>query len=62
MLRRIERGVDTDVVLLSIYWRKPADASATRPLQELCRDLVFCAQKVGQGLELDIERCRRKLD
>ena len=56
MLRRIERDADIDVVLLSIYWHKPADASATHPLKDLCRDLVFCAQKVGQGLKLDIER------
>ena len=61
-LRRIERGVDIDAVLLSMCWRKPADASATHPLKDLCRDLVFCAQKVGHGLELDIERFKRKVD
>ena len=44
VIRRIERDVDIDAVLLSIYWRKPADASATHPLKDLCRDLAFCAQ------------------
>ena len=49
-------------MLLSIYWHKPADASTKRPLKYLCRDLAFCAQEVGHGLELDIEQFNRKLD
>ena len=62
MLRRIVHDADIDAVLLSIYWHKPANASATRPLKDLCHDLVFCAQKVEHGLELDIERFKRKVD
>ena len=62
MLRRIERGADIDDVLLSIYWHKPADTSATHPLKDLCRDVVVCAQNVGHGLELVIERFKRKVD
>ena len=61
MLRRVERDADIDVVMLSLYWHKPADGQE-HPLKNLCRDLIFCAQKVGQGLELDIERFKRKQD
>ena len=45
MLRRIERDAGIDAVLLPIYWHRPADASATHTLNDLCRDLVFCAPK-----------------
>ena len=62
MLRRVERDADIDVVLLSIYWHRPSDANQEHPLKNLCRDLVFCAEKVGQGLDLDVERFKRKQD
>ena len=61
MLRRIERDADVDAVLLPIYWHKPADASAAHPLKDLCRDLFFCAQRVGHGLDLETERFKRKV-
>ena len=53
---------DIDAVMFSIYWRKPADSSATHPLKDLCLGVVFCAHKVGHVLELDIERFTRKVD
>ena len=56
MVRQKERDADIDVVLLSINWHKPADASTTNPVTYLRRDLVFSAQKVGEGLDLGIER------
>ena len=62
MIRRIERDIAIDAVLLSIYWHRPADASATRPLKDLCRDSVLCAKTVGNGLNLDIERFNHKVD
>ena len=31
-------------------------------MKNLCRDLVFSAQQVGTGLELDIERFKRRQD
>ncbi len=36
--------------------------STAHPLKDLARDVVFCARKVGAGLELDIERFKRKRD
>ena len=35
---------------------------AAHPLNNLCRDLVFSAQEVGSGLDLDIERFKRTQD
>ena len=61
-LRRVERDAEIDVVLMSIYWHMPSDASQTHPLKDLARDLEFSAQRVGHGLELDIERFKRKMD
>ena len=60
-LRRVERDAEIDVVLLSLYWHKP-EQNAEHPLKNLCRDLVFSAQQVGTGLELDIERFKRRQD
>ena len=47
MLLRIERDADIDAALLSICWRKLADAAATHPLKDLCRDLVCVHRKSG---------------
>ena len=55
-LRRVERDADIDVVILSIYWHRPAKENEEHPLKDFCRDVIFSAQRVGQGLELDIDR------
>ena len=60
-LKRVERDADIDVLCLSIWWHKPA-SQGPHPLTDLCRDLVFCAQRVGQGLELEVERFKRMQD
>ena len=60
-LRRVERDADIDVVCLSLYWHRPLD-TAEHPLKEMCRDIVFSAQRVGQGLELEIERFKGLMD
>lgn len=62
MLRRVERDADIDVVCLSLYWHKPGIDAAEHPLKEMCRDIVFSAQRVGQGLDLEIERFKRTQD
>ena len=60
-LRRVEMDAEIDVVLVSMYWHRPSTESSPHPLKDLTRDVVFCAQKVGAGLELDIERFKRKV-
>ena len=62
MLRRVDVDASIDVVCLSIYWHKPQNDADEHPLNNLCRDLVFSAQRVGQGIELDIERFKRRVD
>ena len=62
MLRRVERDAEIGAVLLSIYYHRPADASQVHPLKNLARDLVFSAQRVGHGLDLEVERFKRKQD
>ena len=62
MLRRVDLDATIDVVCLSLYWHKPKNPDAEHPLKNLCRDLVFCAQKVGQGVDLDVERFKRRYD
>ena len=61
-LRRVEDDVGIDVVCLSLYWHRPMASGEEHPLKNLCRDLVFSAERVGQGLDLDIERFKRKVD
>eukprot|EP00974_Lingulodinium_polyedra_P068135 6597550-Lingulodinium_polyedra.AAC.1 len=60
MLRRVDHGVLIDVVRLSIYWHEPATANDQHPLNNCCRDLVFSAQRVRQGLDLDVELFKRR--
>ena len=62
MLRRVDVDAAIDVVCLSIYWHKPQNNKDEHPLKNLCRDLVFSAQRVGQGLDLDVERFKRRVD
>ena len=61
-LRRVERDAEIDVVLMSIYWHRPSDTSHPHPFKVAARDIVFSAQRVGVGLDLDIERFKRKQD
>ena len=58
-LQRVERDADLDVVCLSIWWHRPGDEGAQHPLKDMCRDLVFNAQAVGQGLDLEGEDAAR---
>ena len=60
-LRRVDGGAAIDVVCLSLFWHKPS-GNSEHPLRNLCRDLIFCATRVGQGLELEVERSKRKAD
>ena len=62
VLRRVESDAAIDVVCLSIYWHMPTHGTEEHPLKNLCRDLVFSAQRVGQGLDLQLERFKRKVD
>ena len=48
-LQRVERDADIDVVILSIYWHRPAKENEEHPLKDSCRDVIFSAQKVGKG-------------
>ena len=57
-LQRVERDADFDMLCLSIWWHKPSD-DAAHHLKDMCRDLAICAQKVGQELELEVERFKR---
>ena len=43
-LRRVERDADIDVVVLSIYWHRPAKENEEHPLKDSCRDVIFSAQ------------------
>ena len=61
-LRRVDVDAAIDVVCLSIYWHKPENDEEEHPLRNLCRDLIFSAQRVGQGLELEIDRFKRRVD
>ena len=61
-LQRLERDADVDVMLLSIYWHKPTEAGAQHPLMHMCQDIVFHAESVPPGLELEIERFKRMAD
>ena len=60
-LRRVDGDPAIDVVCLSLFWHKVSDES-DHPLRNLCRDLIFCAARVGQGMELEVERFKRKVD
>ena len=62
VLRRVDGDAAIDVVCLSIFWHKPANDSAEHPLKSLCRDLIFSATRVGQGIDLEVERFKRKVD
>eukprot|EP00974_Lingulodinium_polyedra_P043673 4192552-Lingulodinium_polyedra.AAC.1 len=63
MFCRVERDVDIDVVLLPLPLAQVCPTKTQgRPLNNLCRDLMFSAQKVGQGFGLDIERFNHKQD
>ena len=61
VLRRVDGDAAIDVVCLSLFWHKPSDDSE-HPLRNLCRDLIFSAQRVGQGMDLEVERFKRKCD
>ena len=54
-LLRIERDTDIDSVLLAIYWGRD-HPNVLEGLVSQCQDIVFCAQRAGQGLELNITR------
>ena len=58
-LRRVDVDAEFDAVCLSIYWHKPQNVQDEHPRKNLCRDLIFSAQRVGQGLELEIDRFTR---
>ena len=60
-LRRVDGDAAIDVVCLSLFWHKTSDDSE-HPLKNLCRDLIFCAARVGQGIDLEVERFKRKWD
>ena len=60
-LRRIERDTDVDCVLLAIYWSKD-HPDMLQGLVSQCQDIVYVAQKVGQGLAQHIERFVRMED
>ena len=60
-LRRVDGDAAIDVVCLSLFWHKASDDSE-HPLRNLCRDLIFCAAWVGQGMALEVERFKRKFD
>ena len=62
VLRRVDVDAAIDVVCLSIYWHKPQNNEDDHPLTMLCRALIFSAQRVGQGLDLDVERFNRRVD
>ena len=62
VLRRVDGDAAIDIVCLSIFWHKPADETTEHPLKNLCRDLIFCATRVGQGIDLEVERFKRKVD
>ena len=62
VLRRVDGDAAIDVVCLSIFWHKPAEESTEHPLKNLCRDLIFCATRVGQGIDLDVQRFKRMVD
>ena len=61
-MRRVECDADIDVACLSLYWHKPTDDSVEHPMKSMCRDIVLSAQRVGLGLELEIERFKRLMD
>ena len=61
-LQRVERDEDIDMVCLALWWNRPAEENAVHPMKDMCRDVVFCAQRVGQGLHLEIERFKRFQD
>ena len=61
-LQRVERDADLDVVCLSIWWHRPDDEGVQHPLNDMCRDSVFNSQRVGQGLDLEVERFKRLQD
>ena len=60
-LRRVDGDAAIDVVCLSLFWHKPS-GNSEHPLRNLCRDLIFCAARVGQGMDLEVERFKRKCD
>ena len=60
-LQRVERDAEIDVICLSVYWHR-AHAGDEHPLRAACTDVVFAAEFAGQGLELEIERFKRKMD
>ena len=62
VLRRVDGDAAIDIVCLSLFWHKPADETTEHPLKNLCRDLIFCATRVGQGIDLEVERFKRKVD
>ena len=62
VLRRVEADAVIDVVCLSLFWHKPKNAADEHPLKNLCRDLIYSAVKVGQGIDLEVERFKRKVD
>ena len=61
VLRRVDGDAPLDVVCLSLWWHKPS-GDEEHPLRNLCRDLIFSAQRVGQGMYLEVERFKRKCD
>ena len=62
MLQRVERDTDIDMVCLAIWWNKPTDQDAGHTMMDMCRDLVFSVERVGQGLALKVERFKRCQD
>ena len=62
VLRRVDVGAAIDVVCLPIYCNKPQNNQDEHPLKNWCWDRIFSAQRVGQCLELDVERFKRSLD
>ena len=60
-LRRVDGDAAIDVVCLSLFWHRPP-GNSEHPLRNLCRDLIFCATRVGQGMDLEVERFKRKVD
>ena len=44
------------VMLLSIYWHRPADHSGQHPLMHMCLDTIYEAQNLPGGLDLEVER------
>ena len=50
---------DLDVVWLPLRWHRPDVHTVQHPLKDMYCDLVFGAQEVGQGLDLEAERIKR---